>query len=145
MGRDITGYDDVDRLVKAFYRTAIPDPVLGPIFDAAGIEWDVHIPRITAFWEQRLLGTGSYAGNVVSAHVSFQDRAPFGRPELDRWLSIWDETVDGLFAGPVADLAKQRAHGAADVLERAVARRHLVPLVQSVQDDAEEEGGESAD
>ena len=47
---DITTTDDVAWLVRRFYRVAIPDPVLGPIFDAAHMEWDVHIPRITAFW-----------------------------------------------------------------------------------------------
>lgn len=119
---DIATSDDVAELVAAFYRRAIPDPVLGPIFEAAGMDWTEHIPRITAFWERNLLGIEGYSGNVVRAHLRVQDAAPFGRAELDHWLALWEETVDDRFAGPVADHAKARARQAADVIERAIDR-----------------------
>lgn len=47
---DITDEDDVAELVRRFYQAALPDPVLGHLFRVGGIEWDTHIPLITAFW-----------------------------------------------------------------------------------------------
>jgi truncated hemoglobin YjbI len=69
-GRDIATIDDVGVLVRRFYQSAIPDPVLGPIFDAAGIDWSAHIPRLIDFWAQKLLGIPGYRGNVAGAHRS---------------------------------------------------------------------------
>src|SRR3954454_16648541 len=86
---DITTTDDVAWLVRRFYRVAIPDPVLGPIFDAAHMEWDVHIPRITAFWERQLLDLPGYHGNMVRVHVETHDRTPLGDREFARWLELW--------------------------------------------------------
>jgi hemoglobin len=34
---------------------------------------------------------------------------PIQAPQFDTWLGIFTQTVDDLFAGEIADLAKQRA------------------------------------
>lgn len=114
---------DVDLLVRRFYQAVIPDPLLGPIFHAMRVDWSAHIPKLVDFWAGRLLGLPGYEGNPVGAHQPVLDRRPFGDAELHRWLELWDETVDELFVGEVAELAKQRAHGAADAIA-TLARRH---------------------
>ena len=48
---------------------------------------------------------------------------PFGDAELARWLELWEETVDELFTGEVAALAKQRARMAGGAIG-SLARRH---------------------
>ena len=119
----ISDVADVDLLVRRFYQAVIPDPVLGPIFHGFGVDWSVHIPKLVDFWANRLLGVEGYVGNAVAAHQPVLDRFPFGAGELDRWLELWRETLDELFVGEVAELAKQRAGSAAGAIGTLV-RRH---------------------
>src|SRR3954454_9654353 len=121
--QDIATVADVERLVRRFYRAVIPDPVLGPIFGDFGVDWAVHIPKLVDFWAGRLLDVPGYAGNAVAAHQPVLDRCPFGLAELERWLELWEDTVDELFAGEVAERAKARAHLAGDAIASLV-RRH---------------------
>lgn len=114
---------DVELLVRRFYQAVIPDPLLGPIFHAMAVDWSVHIPKLVDFWAGRLLGLPGYEGNPVGAHQPVLDRCPFGAAELARWLELWDETVDELFTGEVAELAKKRARMAADAIG-TLAKRH---------------------
>jgi len=55
LSADIATAGDVGLLVRRFYQAAIPDPLLGPLFKAAGIDWSVHIPLLRAFWQRELL------------------------------------------------------------------------------------------
>jgi hemoglobin len=113
---------DVDLLVRRFYQAVIPDPQLGPIFHAMGVDWSVHIPKLVDFWCLRLFGQPGYVGNPVGAHQPVLERCPFGDAELARWLELWEETVDELFIGDVAELAKQRATMAADAIASLISR-----------------------
>jgi len=114
--RTIDDRADVELLVRRFYQAVIPDDVLGPIFAAMHVDWSVHVPTLVDFWAGRLLGEPGYAGNPVGAHRSVHDRCPFGQREMDRWLTLWAETVDELFAGELAEVAKGRARMAADAI-----------------------------
>ena len=113
----------VQLLVRRFYQAVIPDPTLGPIFAGFGVDWSVHIPKLVDFWAGRLLGEPGYTGQPVAAHGPVLDLFPFGERELQRWLELWEETVDELFTGPVADAAKQRAHLAASAIATLARRR----------------------
>jgi hemoglobin len=114
---------DVERLVRRFYQAVIPDPQLGPIFHDFGVDWSVHIPKLVDFWAFRLLDRPGYRGNAVGAHQAVLDRCPFGDAELERWLELWEETVDELFVGETASRAKERAHLAGDAIA-SLMRRH---------------------
>ena len=120
--RDIAEVEDVALVVRRFYQAAIPDPLLGHLFIAGGIEWDSHIPLITSFWARELLGTPGYVGNVAGAHVPVMEEPTFDEDALDRWVELFAETVDEDFAGPVAERAKARAAEVAHVLG-ALSRR----------------------
>ncbi len=121
--RQLADVGDVEELVRRFYQAVIPDPLLGPIFHDMEVDWHEHIPKLVDFWSLRLLGRPGYGGNAVGAHQPVLERCPFGAPELRRWLELWEETVDELFVGPAAELAKERAHMAADAIASLV-RRH---------------------
>jgi hemoglobin len=114
---------DVERLVRRFYQAVIPDPQLGPVFHRMQVDWSVHIPKLVDFWCLRLFDRPGYAGNAVGAHQPVLDRCPFGSRELARWLELWEETVDELFTGERAELAKQRARLAGEAIA-ALVRRH---------------------
>jgi len=120
---DIQDVDDVEQLVRAFYRVAIPDDLLGPIFEAAGIEWDVHIPKIASWWSRELLGVDGHVANMVQVHLRVAEHRDYGTVELARWVELFTETVEERFAGPVADHAVARAHQVARTLTSALARR----------------------
>jgi hemoglobin len=120
--RDVKTGNDVGVLVGRFYRAAIPDPLLGLVFERFGVDWSNHIPKLVAYWEHVLLGLPGPATNTVGAHAAVQHVAPFGDVHIARWVGLWEETVDEMYVGPVADLAKARAHQVGRAL-RAVAGR----------------------
>jgi hemoglobin len=121
--RPIETVADVELLVRRFYQAAIPDPQLGAVFRAFGVDWSVHIPKLVAFWSRELLGEPGYTGRPVGAHSPVLDCRPFGDAEIGRWLELWQETIEELFIGEVADLAKRRAALAGEAIAH-LARRH---------------------
>ncbi|MBO9532592.1 MAG: group III truncated hemoglobin [Solirubrobacteraceae bacterium] len=107
---DIAARDDVERLVRAFYGRALSDTMIGYLFtDVARLDLEAHIPEITDFWETILLGARSYSGGAFAPHASLHRKSPLRAGHFERWLTIWRETVDELYAGPHAELAKSHA------------------------------------
>jgi truncated hemoglobin YjbI len=58
---DIDDRVDVERFVRDFYRQAAMDDVLGPVFAAAGMNWNAHIETLVEFWSWQLFGERSVA------------------------------------------------------------------------------------
>jgi hemoglobin len=107
---DIETRADCERLVRAFYGRALEDPVIGYLFtDVAKLDLEAHVPRITSFWETVLLGARSYGGGAFRPHAALHMKAPLRRAHFEQWLRLWVRTVDELFAGERADLAKAHA------------------------------------
>lgn len=100
---EITTSDDVDRLVNTFYDRVLKDELLSLHF--AGIELAHHIPRIAAFWALILVDKEGYKGNVFDRHAHLN----INNTHFDRWVALFTQTVDELFIGEKAELAKQRA------------------------------------
>jgi hemoglobin len=118
---DLRDADDVEELVRAFYRRAATDGLLGPVFEAAGVDWSAHIPKLVEFWSWQLFGTPGYEGHPLLAHRPLQAATPFRDAHYARWLEIFDDTVDERFAGPLAEAAKARAAKMATALRRLLA------------------------
>jgi hemoglobin len=107
---DIESRADCERLVRAFYGRALEDPIIGFLFtDVAKLDLEAHVPRITSFWETILLGAQSYGGGAFRPHAELHLKAPLRRAHFDQWLNLWTRTVDELFAGERAELAKSHA------------------------------------
>ncbi len=107
---DIETRDDVERLVRTFYGRALTDEIIGWLFtDVAELDLEAHVPRITAFWETVLLGAQSYAGGAFRPHAALHRRAGLRGGHFARWLALWRQTIDELFAGPRAEQAKAHA------------------------------------
>lgn len=109
-GQDIETRADCERLVRAFYEKALVDPIIGFIFvDVARLDLDAHVPVIASFWETILLGARSYGGGAFAVHARLHAKVGLQAGHFQRWLGLWSATVDELFAGPRADLAKAHA------------------------------------
>ena len=107
---DIETRADCERLVRAFYGRALDDPIIGYIFtDVAKLDLEAHVPVIASFWETILLGARSYGGGAFAPHAALNAKVRLLRGHFDRWVTIWSETVDELFEGPRAELAKTHA------------------------------------
>ncbi|HTU96779.1 MAG TPA: group III truncated hemoglobin [Solirubrobacteraceae bacterium] len=107
---DITSRADCEQLVRAFYGRALTDPVIGFIFvDVAKLDLEAHVPKIASFWETILLGAQSYAGGAFRPHALINAQVRLRGGHFERWLWLWRMTVDELFAGERAELAKAHA------------------------------------
>ena len=107
---DIQTRADCEALVRAFYGRALADPVIGYLFtEVAQLDLEAHVPRITSFWETVLLGARSYGGGAFRPHLELHARSPLRRGHFQRWLLLWSATVDELFLGERAGLAKSHA------------------------------------
>ncbi len=107
---DIASRDHVSALVVAFYGRAFKDELLRPIFvDVAHLDLAAHLPIMCDFWETVLFKTGAYKRNALQAHTALHARSPLNARHFGRWLDIWTATVDAMFAGEKAELAKVQA------------------------------------
>ena len=115
---DLTQRADIERLVVAFYRDAAMDDYLGPVFEAAKVDWPSHLSKLADFWSWQLLGQRGYEGNPLLAHRPAHACTPFTEAHFDRWLELFEDTIDRLFQGPNATTAKQRASKMASAMQR---------------------------
>ena len=110
MKRDIETRTDIESLVNSFYGKVKVDPVIGYIFtEVAKVNWEKHLPVMYGFWENALFYTGSYTGNPMDLHKRLHHVMPLKPEHFQQWNKLFTETVDELFAGEKAFLAKQRA------------------------------------
>jgi hemoglobin len=107
---DIESRADIERLVRAFYGRAFVDPTIGFIFvDVARLDLEAHLPRIAGFWETILFDVRSYSGSPFDVHAALHHQVGLRAGHFERWLVLWGETIDALFVGNRATLAKAHA------------------------------------
>ncbi len=108
---DIVDRNDIALLVRTFYAKIRTDAVLGPIFNQIVIDWEPHLELLTDFWETQLFLKRKYFGNPVTAHQEVDDKMQHTiTPEhFGLWMNLWFATIDELFEGETAYIAKNRA------------------------------------
>ena len=72
------------------------------------------------FWENALFYTGGYSGNPMNLHKHLHHIRPLDNKHFARWVQLFVETVDQLFKGEKANLAKEKAAGIASVMESKI-------------------------
>ncbi|MDT7827451.1 group III truncated hemoglobin [Pricia sp. S334] len=109
--KEIETRDDVQLLVETFYGRIRKDKVLGPIFNGIISDWKEHLSLLTDFWETQLFLTRKYYGNPVTAHQEVDEKmeGKITSEHFGLWLNIWFATIDELFDGERAWIAKNRA------------------------------------
>ncbi len=107
---DIQTNKDIVELVDSFYTVLKQDPLIGHFFNKhMSLSFEEHLPIMYSFWQSVLLGTASYKGNVMLAHIHLNKRIRLAEPHFERWITIWEKTVNSLFEGERAEEAKKRA------------------------------------
>lgn len=112
--KDIEDINDIKKMVDIFYGKVRKDSLIGPIFnDRIQNHWPEHLTKLYAFWQGILLGEQTYTGFPFPPHAQL----PINKEHFDRWLTLFTETVDTLFSGPVASEAKNRAYKIAEIFQ----------------------------
>ncbi|MGI4865161.1 MAG: group III truncated hemoglobin [Janthinobacterium lividum] len=117
---DIQNQTDIRRLIDAFYTQVRADELLGPVFAARIPEghWPEHLDTMTRFWSAALLGQAAgYRGNPGAKHLFL----PIEQAHFTRWLALFDETLDTLFAGDTAAEMKLRARKMGELFQAKIA------------------------
>ena len=115
--RDIETKEDIDELVKLFYDKLFEDDLLKEIFEnTVRDHLDKHIDLVSQFWDSILLDIFEYKNNVIEKHISADRLFTLKKREFDRWWLLWKASVDELFKGEKAELAKSRAASIADLM-----------------------------
>jgi hemoglobin len=103
---DIINLNDIKVLVDNFYTKIRDEKLLGPIFNGIiGDNWPAHLTKMYGFWQTLLLDTPAYSGSPFLKHA----KLPIAKEHFDRWMELFNETVDEHFSGAKADEAKWRA------------------------------------
>lgn len=118
MKNDITNRADIEILINSFYQKVKKDPLIAFFFsEIVPVNWEAHLPIMYGFWENVLFYTGTYEGNPMAIHKGIHQKCPMKMEHFQRWISLFTETVDELFKGDKAELAKQRATSIATVMQ----------------------------
>lgn len=118
MKHDIQSRQDVETLVRTFYDQVRSHPEIGPFFNETITDWPEHLSKLSDFWETNLFFVKAYKGNPLRTHIEVDhnfdnkmEQAHFGH-----WLQLWISTIDRLYEGENAGLAKERARSIAHVM-----------------------------
>lgn len=118
MKKDIESISDIQLLVDTFYEKVKADTIIGSIFtEQVKVNWEKHLPVMYRFWENSLFYTGTYEGNPMEMHKHLNRAIPLSAAHFKQWTKLFIDTVDELFEGTVATLAKQRAISIATVMQ----------------------------
>lgn len=124
--RDLDSPEEIAEMVRRFYADVAMDDLLGPMFeDVARVEWSEHLPKLTAFWCRALLGQQGYVGNPFRAHALVHQQQPFTRAHFERWLHLFDETLELGWVGPNVERARELARNVARVHSEQMIGKNL--------------------
>ena len=103
--KDIEGLEDIKVLVDGFYENIKEDELLAPIFNfRLSTHWVPHLEKMYTFWNAALFGVKGYNGNPYMKHATME----LDPEHFERWISIFKQTIDAYFQGPLAEEAKIR-------------------------------------
>lgn len=118
-GKDIFTLDDVKNLVNTFYGKVRQDELLARIFqERIQNRWPEHLEKMYRFWQTLLLEEHTYFGAPFPPHANM----PVEHQHFERWLTLFQQTVDELFAGEKAEEAKWRGRKMAQMFEWKIAQ-----------------------
>ncbi len=115
--KDIKSIEDIKLLVNKFYDKVNNDDLLKWIFnDLSKVDWKTHLPVMYDFWSSILLGTKVYKGQPFDVHLYL----PVDKKHFDRWVKLFEESVDENFDGLIAKEAKLRANTISEIFQHKI-------------------------
>lgn len=116
--KDIENREDLLLLMKEFYKKLLADDSINYLFiDVARIDLPHHLPILVDFWDSILFHNDTYRKNAMQPHMVLNGKSPLQKHHFEIWLGYFKETVDELFEGEKAFLAKERATSIATVMQ----------------------------
>jgi hemoglobin len=106
-------------LVETFYARVREDDLIGPVFNNAIADWPEHLEKLQSFWSSVMLTSGRYKGRPLPAHVRHADS--ISPASFERWLGLWRETTESLFAAGPAAALQDKAERIAESLSLGIA------------------------
>jgi hemoglobin len=123
MKRDIETREDLFLLLERFYDALLKDSTIAYIFtDVAKINMQHHLPIIVDFWQMVLFDAPTYNKNAIQPHLVLNQKSRFEKHHFDTWLTTFGNTIDTLFHGKNAFIAKQRAKSIATIMQIKMAQ-----------------------
>lgn len=115
----------IEQLVHTFYAGVRRDALLGPIFNAAIVDWDQHLAKLCDFWSSVTLMTGRFKGTPMEAHAALPT---ITGAHFDHWLDLFAQTAEDVCPPDAAALFIDRSRRIAQSLELGVAlhRRQML-------------------
>lgn len=116
--KDIQNREDLLQLVTRFYEKLLADDSINYLFtDVAKIDLKHHLPVLVDFWDAILFQSDTYRKNAMQPHLDLHQKSPLSDHHFETWLRYFTETIDDLFEGEKAFLAKERALSIATVMK----------------------------
>lgn len=118
MKPDIENRGDLTKLLEKFYESLLADASISYIFtDVAKVDMQFHLPVIVDFWEMVLFDTPTYRKKAIQPHHNLHKKSSFEKHHFAMWLACFEKTVDDLFEGKNAFVAKQKANSIATIMQ----------------------------
>ena len=110
--RDIVAIEDIKLMVDFFYAKVREDDMLSFIFnDRIRDRWSEHLEKMYKFWQTVLLDEHTYFGAPFPPHATLD----INYTHYERWVQLFNETIDHLFIGDKAQEAKWRGQKMAQI------------------------------
>lgn len=118
MKKDIANREDLLTLVSLFYEKLLADDSINYFFTAiAKIDLPHHLDILVDFWDNILFQSDVYRKNAMQPHLALHQQSPLQKHHFETWLKYFNESVDELFEGEKAFLAKERALSIATIMQ----------------------------
>ena len=107
--KELNDEQDIATLIDSFYKKVLEHDRLAYFFTEAIHNWSFHKQQFIKYWSSQILFTDSYEGTPLHRHVHIDQHFEkgFTRQHFDDWAALWQETVEELFVGDKAELAKE--------------------------------------
>ena len=117
MKKDIKNITDIKLLVNTFYDKIREDQLLKDIFNNK-IEdrWPQHLEKMYTFWQTVLLEEHTYYGSPFIPHA----KLPVDLEHFEKWLTLFNTTVNDLFEGEKAERAKWQGQRMAEMFHSKI-------------------------
>lgn len=121
MKGDINNRVDVEKFVNAFFKKLMNDEEFSYIFsEIAGIKLLSHLDAQYDFWESAIFQNSKYKEDILMIHLELHFKYKLNQNHFNRWLNLFNETVDELFDGNNASKAKEKALSIASVIKMKI-------------------------
>ena len=115
--KEIATLEDVKTLVDEFYGKVREDNLLKDIFnERIQDRWPEHLEKMYRFWQTVLLDEHTYSGSPFLPHSTM----PIQMEHFNRWIKLFNETLEESFTGEKAKEASKRAKMMADMFHHKI-------------------------